>query len=123
MKRTRMRRIGARGRQRQRTMARLRPLLLQRAGGRCENPLCRKRARLDLHHLTKRSQGGGEDLNLVCVCRQCHNRLDLPVSHPRFLRILRVSDDPVPGLLVYFADVRFVQGVRLTDPALIPTSG
>lgn len=52
-----------------------------------------------------------------------HNRLDLAVTHPRFLRILRIHDDIGPGLLLYFADARLVQAVRLADPAVIPTGG
>lgn len=88
MKRTRMRRQGPRGRRRQAALATLRPLILARAGGRCENPLCRKRVRLDLHHIVKRSQGGREDGNLLALCRRCHDRTDLPIIHPQRLTLL-----------------------------------
>jgi 5-methylcytosine-specific restriction endonuclease McrA len=50
----------------------------RRAGWCCE--ACRRRGRLDVHHVVKRSQGGSDfDLDqLVALCRACHAQTDAP---------------------------------------------
>lgn len=64
--------------------------LTERAEGRCENPVCRRRGSLDPHHVIKRSQGGADhEGNLVMICRTCHRATDLPHGEGR-LRILRL---------------------------------
>lgn len=93
-RRIRLRSVGVVTRRRQARLREILPLLLERAGGCCENPLCKGRARLDPHHVQKRSQGGGETLdNLVALCRwPCHDALDLPDGHRDALRIWRVDE-------------------------------
>lgn len=71
---TRLRPIGKRGREAQTELAVSRPIVLKRAGGRCER--CRRRRPLDPHHKLARSQGGSHDpSNLVAICRDCHDAL------------------------------------------------
>lgn len=73
---------------RDRLLRRLRPILLLRADNRCESPFCRSPARLDLHHIQKRSAGGIESVtNLVALCRRCHARTDLATGQKGYLRI------------------------------------
>jgi 5-methylcytosine-specific restriction endonuclease McrA len=77
VKRTRLRRQGPRGRARAARLAALRPTVLAKWGKRCANPDCQKGGNLDLHHVTKRSQGGPDTLaNLVPLCRPCHDATD-----------------------------------------------
>ena len=85
-KRVRAGGVLAKGRQ-SATLAGWREIVAQlrlRAQGRCENPLCRRPARLDPHHVLKRSQGGADALNnLVALCRRCHVATDLPFGPGR----------------------------------------
>jgi hypothetical protein len=47
--------------------------VLERDGWRCLNPLCRRRDRLTVDHVIKRSQRGPNDLaNLATLCQDCH---------------------------------------------------
>ena len=59
--------------------------VLLRAKGWCE--ACRRRAVLDVHHVTKRSQGGEHDpdQNLIALCRTCHDRTDWAFSAGRLV--------------------------------------
>ena len=99
MKRTRMRRQGVRGRRRQAAIAKLKPALLARAGGRCENPWCRRRRPLDPHHIQKRSAGGPDTLeNLVALCRPCHEATDKPFYD-------RLNIRRVMGRIVFFTAI------------------
>ena len=84
---TRLRAVGLAGRRREARLRVLRPLLAERSAGRCENPRCARRRPLDPHHLRKRSQGGADALdNLLHVCREDHDRFDLPDGHRDALR-------------------------------------
>ncbi len=97
LKRTRMRRSSGKAKglrlSRADWRARVEELKI-RAGGRCENPECRKPGWFhDPHHVRKRSQGGSDELsNLAYLCRRCHERTDLPKGHP-----LRLTVIVVPG--------------------------
>ena len=54
-----------------RTWARLRRVVLQRDGYRCQ--LCGKAGRLDVDHRIRKEDGGGDELgNLQALCRTCH---------------------------------------------------
>jgi 5-methylcytosine-specific restriction endonuclease McrA len=72
----RLRRVGKRGEADREAIERVRPLVLERAGHRCER--CGKEGRLDLHHRLARSQGGGHEAsNLAALCSGpsgCHRR-------------------------------------------------
>lgn len=63
----------------------IRDLVLTRAGGRCE--ACGRCARLDVHHVLKRAQGGSDfDVNqLVALCRACHEQTDAPYAKGRLI--------------------------------------
>ena len=57
--------------------------LWQRAEGHCEVPWCNAPAQ-DPHHVTKRSQGGGDDLsNLLALCRRHHDQTDYALDAGR----------------------------------------
>lgn len=122
MKRTRMRRVGKKGRARSKRLEAVRPALEARSGGRCEIPWCRTSKRpLDPHHLIRRSQGGSDDpaSNLVYLCRGDHDRLDLPVTSPRHLRAERFQDD-LGRWFALFVDGALVQPVPLAVPLAVP---
>ncbi len=54
-----------------------------RDGWRCK--YCRERyGALDVHHVVKRSQGGGllDESNAVTLCRACHDWTDAPYASP-----------------------------------------
>ena len=63
----------------------IREIVLARAGWRCQ--ACGSRARLDVHHVVKRAQGGSDfDLDrLVALCRVCHDRTDAPYTRGRLV--------------------------------------
>ena len=48
--------------------------VMERDGHKCR--MCGKSEGLaDVHHIIKRSQGGGDDMdNLILLCRECHNK-------------------------------------------------
>lgn len=51
----------------------LRRQRLERAGWRCENPLCRRPAPLECDHVVPRSQEGPDTFeNLAALCVRCH---------------------------------------------------
>ena len=116
LRRTRMRRVGPKGRARQKRLETLRPMIETRANGRCENPFCRKAARLDLDHIDKRSQGGPDTPeNIVALDRGCHRRRDLAVTSPRYLGVERFQDD-LGRWFACFIEGSLVQCVPLTVP-------
>ena len=58
------------------TSKRLQRQILLRAGGRCENPRCRRELGLQCHHLRARSEGGETSLeNEIAACPTCHGLL------------------------------------------------
>lgn len=114
-RRTRLRRVGPKGRARARRLEAVRPLIMARCGNKCESPFCRKTApRLDLHHIVKRSAGGIDDPSgIVALCRACHVRLDLPEGHRRRLSIRPFGDG---RLFVCFQEGAMIQAVSLAMP-------
>jgi len=56
-----------------------------RDGWRCR--VCFGFGILDVHHVIKRSQGGGlmDPHNAVTLCRQCHDRTDAPYTQGRLV--------------------------------------
>jgi 5-methylcytosine-specific restriction endonuclease McrA len=48
--------------------------VMERDGHKCR--MCgRSEGLADVHHIIKRSQGGGDDMdNLITLCRNCHNK-------------------------------------------------
>lgn len=71
-------------------------MALALAGNRCLNPFCRRRARLDLHHVIKRSAGRKDELwNLIPLCRECHNAVDLPAGSVGALRAIHLPADRI----------------------------
>lgn len=116
LRRTRMRRVGKKGRARTRRLEALRPLIETRANGRCENPTCRKAARLDLDHIVKRSQAGTDTTdNVIALDRRCHQRRDLPDDHPRKLTITLHAEGG--QAFAVFHDGSWIQAVPLAIPA------
>ncbi len=63
----------------------IRALVLARARWVCQ--ACSVRTRLDVHHVTKRAQGGSDfDLNrLIALCRNCHAQTDVPFRQGRLI--------------------------------------
>lgn len=122
LRRTRMRRVGPKGRAKAQRLEALRPLIETRAGSRCENPTCRKVARLDLDHIVKRSQGGPDTPeNVIGMDRGCHGRRDLPATSPRHLGVERFQDD-LGRWFACFIEGGLVQCVPLAVPeAIVPT--
>ena len=124
LRRTRMRRVGKKGRARAVRIKTLLPHLEARSGRRCELPWCRRRGRwLDAHHIVKRSQSGEDSTdNVVYLCRVDHSRLDLPADSPRHLRVERFQDD-LGHWFALFVDGPLVQAVPLAVPESIAPSG
>ena len=123
LRRTRMRRVGTKGRARAVRLDGLRPMIEARANGRCENPFCRRPARLDLDHIIKRSQGGVDTTgNIVGLDRACHRRKDLPRASPRRLVIRRFMNE-TGQVFALFESGPLVQAVPLAVPELIAPSG
>ena len=47
--------------------------LINAVGNRCENPTCRHRYSLDVHHIKPRAEGGTNNReNLIVLCPNCH---------------------------------------------------
>ena len=116
LRRTRMRRIGPKGRAKAKRLDAIRPLIEARARGRCENPTCRKAARLDLDHIVKRSQGGRDTPeNIIGMDRRCHNRRDLPADHPRYLQV-EAFQDALGRWFALFFDGKIALNVPLAVP-------
>jgi 5-methylcytosine-specific restriction endonuclease McrA len=63
----------------------IRAQILARAQWRCQ--ACRVRARLEVHHVIKRAQGGSDfDLDrLVALCAPCHTQTDAPYGRGRLV--------------------------------------
>ncbi len=63
----------------------IRAQVLARARWACQ--ACSVRTRLDVHHVTKRTQGGSDfDLDrLIALCRACHEQTDAPYAHGRLV--------------------------------------
>lgn len=100
MEKTRLRRVGSRGKTRAARLRALRPEVLARWGGRCGNPWCRKKTALDLDHVEKRwrVRPGLETVeSLVPLCRPCHRAKDVPEGRGDKLGIVRqAAGDRVP---------------------------
>jgi 5-methylcytosine-specific restriction endonuclease McrA len=67
------------------TWREIRAQVLARAKWVCQ--ACRVRARLEVHHVIKRSQGGSDfDLDrLVALCASCHAQTDAPYGRGRLV--------------------------------------
>ena len=63
----------------------IRAHVLARARWTCQ--ACNVRTRLDVHHVTKRAQGGSDfDLDqLIALCRDCHVQTDAPYARGRLV--------------------------------------
>ncbi len=63
----------------------IRAQILARARWACQ--ACSVRTRLDVHHVTKRAQGGSDfDLDrLIALCRDCHAQTDAPFRQGRLV--------------------------------------
>ena len=63
----------------------IRAQVLARARWTCQ--ACGVRTRLDVHHVTKRAQGGSDfDLDrLIALCRDCHAQTDAPFRQGRLV--------------------------------------
>jgi 5-methylcytosine-specific restriction endonuclease McrA len=63
----------------------IRAQVLARARWVCQ--ACSVRTRLDVHHVTKRTQGGSDfDLDrLIALCRDCHAKTDAPFRQGRLV--------------------------------------
>jgi 5-methylcytosine-specific restriction endonuclease McrA len=63
----------------------IRAQVLARARWVCQ--ACGARTRLDVHHVTKRAQGGSDfDLDrLIALCRDCHAQTDAPFRQGRLV--------------------------------------
>jgi 5-methylcytosine-specific restriction endonuclease McrA len=63
----------------------IRAQVLARARWVCQ--ACAVRTRLDVHHVTKRTQGGSDfDLDrLIALCRDCHAQTDAPFRQGRLV--------------------------------------
>ena len=63
----------------------IRAQVLARARWVCQ--ACSVRTRLDVHHVTKRAQGGSDfDLDrLIALCRDCHAQTDAPYARGRLV--------------------------------------
>lgn len=71
MKRTRLRRIGARKKREMEELVEFRREVLLRAGHQCE--CCGGRADLHAHHRLPKSRGGSNNpSNGACLCFRCH---------------------------------------------------
>jgi 5-methylcytosine-specific restriction endonuclease McrA len=81
----------------------IRAQVLARAEWRCE--ACRVRARLEVHHVIKRAQGGSDfDLDrLVGLCSACHAQTDAPYVRGR-LRITPLGQGQFTCTVVRGAD-------------------
>jgi len=71
---------------------RIRRLVIQRAGGRCER--CGEKAEhLHVHHIIHRSRGGTNELtNLWAVCPKCHSEL-----HPENAQLRAMAERQMPS--------------------------
>jgi len=73
----RVRPTGRRGLEDRKALDLVRPVVMERAGGRCER--CLRVRRLDVHHLRSRAQGGTHEAsNLVALCSGpdgCHGQV------------------------------------------------
>ena len=99
----------------------------ERHGERCCVPWCRVSGLLDPQHVTKRSQGGADDIgnpmagepgNIVPLCRRCHDYADNAPIGPLKLRIVPVSSDPPLACGFYV-----VQGDRSGFISLLASGG
>lgn len=49
--------------------------LINAAGNRCENPSCREKYPLEVHHIKPIAEGGSNKLsNLIVLCKNCHGK-------------------------------------------------
>ena len=86
MKRTRLRPVSPKTRARWGLLHVRRALILARANGRCE--VCGEHAgaRLEAHHVVKRSHARDDSVdNLIALCRDCHRRTDGPYAKGRLM--------------------------------------
>jgi len=49
--------------------------LINAVGNKCENPTCREKFPLQVHHIKPREEGGSNKLsNLIVICNNCHGK-------------------------------------------------
>ena len=87
-----------------------RKAIYRRDGYQCA--VCGDNRRLQIHHITKRSQGGGdEQMNLVTLCSVCH-----ALAHGIDLAGVDLTPEDVSQCIVeYMADYYAEQGLRWPD--------
>ena len=87
-----------------------RKAIYRRDGYQCA--VCGDPRRLQVHHITKRSQGGGnEQMNLVTLCDRCHalaHGIDLVGSY-------LTQEDVEQAIVEYMADLYADLGFRWPD--------
>ena len=111
---THLRSVGATSKRLRAGYAASQQVVFARARGKCENPWCRKAGR-DYHHIVKRSRGRDDSpLNLLFLCRSCHDRTDLPTGQIGHLSIHTFVD----GFGRTFA--LFLKGEGLSDSVASP---
>jgi len=97
-----MKRRSDKGQARAERLKALRRHVLYRAGFRCEN--CGLMDGLDVHHVTKRSQGGKDHPNnLIALCRACHEQTDWPFAKGR-LCIIALGAERFECEVIFAAD-------------------
>lgn len=74
LRKTALKRRGARSQRERRDLESMRAYVLERAGGRCER--CDKLGELEVHHIRPRSRGGRHILgNGAALCWVCHTTI------------------------------------------------
>jgi hypothetical protein len=61
--------------EREKISLKIKAQILHESGYQCSNPICRSLLTLDIHHIEKVSDGGGNSPeNLIALCPNCHRR-------------------------------------------------
>ena len=61
--------------------------LIDAVGNKCENPTCREKFPLEVHHIKPRSEGGPNKLsNLIVLCNNCHGKFQGGIYSRELLR-------------------------------------
>jgi hypothetical protein len=64
-----------------------RAILRIAVGNKCENPSCREKLTLEVHHITPRAKGGLNKLsNLIVLCNNCHSKYQGGIYSKEILR-------------------------------------